>query len=291
MTGFGRADRTGPELSVAVEIRSVNHRYLDLQIRLPEPWRCTEPAIRSLLGERLARGRIDLAVEVRDGRAGAVRAHLDERLVQDLVDRAAEIAGGGGQAPIGLRDLIALPGVVRLESSRGGGSDAEAEAMILELSGQALAELERARELEGGILRASLGGALSRLDEKLTRVRELREPARGELLDRHRRRILELLGGVDVELDEARLAQEAAILAERSDFEEELERLGGHLERFRDALDAEGAVGKRLDFLAQEIHRELNTLGVKCRDGRIAALVIEAKLECDRLREQLLNVE
>jgi len=290
MTGFGRADRTGPELSATVEIRSVNHRYLDLQIRLPEPWRCTEPAIRSLLGERLARGRIDLAVEVRDGRAGAVRAHLDERLVQDLVDRATAIAGGGGQAPIGLRDLIALPGVVRLESSRRG-PDAEAEALILELTGQALVELERARELEGGILRASLGAALSRLDEKLTRVRELRDPARRELLDRHRRRILELLGGVDLELDEARLAQEAAILAERSDFEEELERLGGHLEQFRDALDAEGAVGKRLDFLAQEIHRELNTLGVKCRDSRIAALVIDAKLECDRLREQLLNVE
>lgn len=291
MTGFGRADRSGAELGVTVEARSVNHRYLDLQIRIPEPWRGAEPAIRTLLGERLTRGRVEVTVEVRDGRPGRVRARLDAELARQLLDQAASIAGAGAGAPVGVRDVIGLPGVVRIESVDSSGSDGETASLVLELAGEALAELERSRELEGDALRASLGEALGRLDQSLDQVRSRRGPAREQLLDRHRRRVLELLDDLGVAVDESRLAQEAALLAERSDFEEELERLGAHVEQFRKGLAVAGPVGKRLDFLAQEIHRELNTLGVKCRDAEVSARVIEAKLECDRLRELLLNVE
>jgi uncharacterized protein (TIGR00255 family) len=288
MTGFGRADRTATELSVAVEVRSVNHRHLDLQLRIPDAWRGVEPAVRRLLSERVARGRVDLAIEVRDSRSGANRVRLDVDLARDLLAQAASFEPSGEARTLALHDVVALPGVVRFEPAARD-SDATAEAFVLEVVGTAVAALEATRSAEGAALKRALLKALGRLGEVLAEVRARREPARRQLLERHRARVAELIG--DVQIDASRLAQEAALLAERSDFEEELERLGAHLEQFRSALEAEGPIGKRLDFLAQEIHRELNTLGVKCRDGELTALVIDAKLECDRLREQLLNVE
>lgn len=286
MTGFGRASRSEDPLQIAVEARSVNHRYLDLQLRLPDGWRSLEPAIRELVGGRLARGRVELSVELRDERPGAARARLDGSLVRDLLDQAVALESGSGE--IGLRDVLQLPGVVRIERSSDTVDDAVRET-VLEVVQEAVESLEASRSLEGAALREALEGSLDELAMRAGAVRGERESARRRLVERHRARVVELLG--DLEIDEGRLAQEAAVLAERSDFEEELHRLEGHVEAFRQALSESGPVGKRLDFLAQEMHRELNTLGVKCRDLSISAQVVEGKLACDRLREQLSNVE
>jgi uncharacterized protein (TIGR00255 family) len=289
MTGFGRAERAASGLSVAVELRSVNHRFLDLQLRLPEAARRSEPEIRHRLGERLARGRVEVVVALAPSEDSArQRARLDVALARDLLAQAEELAPPGAPPLLELRDVVTIPGVVRVESADPVW-DRRAETILLAALEDALAELEAARREEGARLAAAFGDIVARLDGALARMEGRRAQARAELLERHRRRVAELLG--DAEVDAARLAQEAAVLAERADVEEELQRLHGHLAQLREALAAAGPIGKRLDFLAQEVHRELNTLGVKCRDGELAAQVIEAKLECDRLREQALNVE
>ncbi|HVS16725.1 MAG TPA: YicC/YloC family endoribonuclease, partial [Thermoanaerobaculia bacterium] len=258
MTGFGRAERTAAGVRVAVELRSVNHRYLDLQLRLPEVARSSEPEIRRRLGVRLARGRVEVSVAVTpSAQPLRPRARLDLATARELLAQAAELGAPGAPPALELRDLVNVPGMVSVEPPEVGWAG-EAEEQLLAAVDDALVELEEARRAEGARLAAALGQILTRLEAAVAGIERRRAPARADLLERHRRRVAELLG--DIEIDEARLAQEAAVLAERSDVEEELQRLGGHLAQLREAMAAAGPVGKRLDFLAQEVHRELNTL-------------------------------
>jgi uncharacterized protein (TIGR00255 family) len=178
--------------------------------------------------------------------------------------------------------------VVQVQMAPDSLGDDEAE-LVARTAEEALAQLVAARDLEGVTLARVLGERLAELLAAASRLRARAPEVRGELHEGLRRRVRELLAGPAV--DELRLAQEVALLAERSDVVEELDRLDGHLRHFAGLLAEPGALGKRLDFLAQEILRELNTLGAKCRDGEMTHTVLDAKVLCEQLREQVQNVE
>ncbi len=289
MTGFGQAADENARYRIRVVLRSVNHRFLDLVVRLRDAQRTSEPALRELLSSRLSRGRVEVNVDVEPLGASPIRVELDSRAVEELsraLDRLleAEVIERGLTAG----DLIRQPQLLRVSEPESRW-DAGDEELLLAVASRALAELVEARETEGGKLAAALVERLAGLAGAGAELRAIAAASVAESAAALRERLAALLG--DRELDEGRLAQEVALLADRSDVTEELDRLGAHLEHFREVIESDGAVGKRLDFLTQEIFRELNTLGSKCRNAAMTRVVLDAKVLCEQLREQVQNVE
>lgn len=298
MTGYGRGAAESERFRIEVALRSVNHRFLDLVVRLREPYRSLESEVRSRLGERLGRGRVEAVVEVTNLVRDVLSARLDRELAASMARELSSLEEiGVAPTPLEARDLVAISelwSIERRSTSSMAVMESEAGALLIDALDLALEELVRARDEEGRSLEASLRESLGELEELVARLCSQRESVRRALLEGVRKRIGELVdaGGVEgVELDRTRLEQEAVILAERSDVSEELDRLAGHVEHFSKALGSEGPVGRRLDFLAQEMARELNTVAAKCRDLEMAKGVIDGKLYCERLREQAANVE
>lgn len=289
MTGFGQASAESPRFRFQVTLRAVNHRFLDVALRLKDEYRAVEAPLRELLAGRLERGRIDATVEVEPIAAAAVEASIDARTVAALHAACHTLAEQGLiAAELTFGDLLRLPQVVRIEASGPAWSE-EDQGILLDTVGRALDQVTAARLAEGEKLAAALDQRLAALDRV---VAELTERAAGQseaIAATLRRRLDELLAGAAI--DEQRLAQEVAFLAERSDVGEELDRLRSHLDHFRNWAGNDGGVGKRLDFLAQEILRELNTVASKCRDGEMTHRVLEGKALCEQLREQVQNVE
>ncbi|TNF74544.1 MAG: YicC family protein [Acidobacteria bacterium] len=289
MTGYGQATGENSTYRIAVTIRSVNHRYLDLVIRLRDEHRHLEALLRELIGERLTRGRVEVRVDIEtlaspeisvDLRADAVEAI--ERAVRDLAK------GGLVSEIISLSDLLRIPDVVRVTSSPAVWSD-EDRALFERATAEALDEVVALRAQEGKDLAHYLRGHIDKLSETVKEIEARRPVFQQELATRLEERIGEM---TDVDKVPAeRIAQEVAFLVDRSDVQEEVDRLGSHLAHFRKLLEEEGAVGKRLDFLSQELLRELNTLGSKGRDVETIRLVLDAKLLCEQLREQVQNIE
>ncbi len=289
MTGFGQAAAESDHYRVRVSLRSVNHRFLDLGLRLRDEQRQSEPAMRDLLTERLDRGRVDVNVDVEPLGTSPHRLAVDldalheltrvlDGLVEDQVLERGLTAG----------DLLRLPQIVQVSEAERGWTDDDQE-LLVRVAGRALDELIAARVTEGAKLRGALEERLDGLDTAVAGFRKVVPLAREEAAEALERRLQALLN--DREVDEQRLAQELAILADKSDVGEEIDRLVAHLEHFREILDGDGAVGKRLDFLTQEIFRELNTLGAKGRNTEITRVVLDAKVLCEQLREQVQNVE
>lgn len=289
MTGYGHAAAEDLRYRVRVTVRSVNHRFLDLVLRLREEQRPSETALRDLLSTTLSRGRVEVGVDV--DLAGAERPRLEvdrpllgqlARALEGLLD--AELIERGLTAG----DIIRHPHLLKVaEPDRRWAP--EDEDLLLRVAGEALAELVEARETEGEKLAAALRERLDALGQAAGELRELAPAARNEAAAALEERLAALLGERD--LDPARLAQEVAVLADRSDVTEELDRLDAHLEHFHEVMAADGPVGKRLDFLTQEIFRELNTLGAKCRNAAMTRVVLDAKVLSEQLREQVQNVE
>lgn len=289
MTGYGEASGRSGRRAVTVSLKAVNHRYLDLQVRLGDELRGSEPALREALARELVRGRVEARVEVAalGERGGAVQVDLDvvravHAAVRELVDTGV-LSGG-----LAAGDLLRLPAALRIASAAQGWDQAD-EDLLLETAQAAVRQLVAGREAEGAGLAAALGERLTALEMVVVQLAALRGPALEESAAALRRRVAELLAGQP--LDEARIAQEVALLADRGDVSEEVDRLRSHLEHFRSVAAAPGASGKRLDFLTQEIFRELNTLGAKCRNAGMVRAVLDAKVLCEQLREQVQNVE
>ncbi|MEM8960083.1 MAG: YicC/YloC family endoribonuclease [Acidobacteriota bacterium] len=290
MTGFGQATAEHCGSRISVTLRAVNHRYLDLTMRLPESARHLEPTLRRHLGERLHRGRIEVAVEIDVHESGSAALRVDDGLAMAVHQSATRLAEKGWIEPgVRFADLLRISGTVQVEHRVEPWSP-EDEAFFFTIVDRALEQLIDARASEGAAVASALR---QRLDSLRALAGELREraaiiPAR--LATHLRQRIQELLSHDELP-DDNRLAQEVALLVDRNDVSEELDRLSGHLDHFAKLLAADGAVGKRLDFLAQEIFRELNTTGAKCRDAEMVQRVLEAKNLCEQLREQAQNVE
>lgn len=298
MTGFGRASLTHGDSTYVVEIRAVNHRYLDLKIRLPRELASLEPGVRAAVTQRIARGRVDVNVGT-GGDDDTPRAHavaVDQALARSVLRAHQALAA---QLGIPLRldtgDLCAVPGVLVPVVEEVGGP--ELAAAVLAGVGSAADALVAMRLAEGVALAAELGRRLDAVAELRGRIAE-RAPEQGRLYRlRVEARLRELLATLDVAADQSRILHEVGIFAERVDIAEEVARLDSHVAQARGWLSggepvaSEEGVGRRMDFLCQEMHREANTIGSKIQDLELSQRVIALKAELERLREQVQNVE
>lgn len=289
MTGFGEASGENGRYALTVGLRAVNHRFLDLQMRLPEEHRGAEGALRELFSRDLVRGRVEARIDVHTLREAAARVQVNEEVVR-AVSAAVRALSEAGLVAEGLTagDLLRLPAALQVEIDSGGWEESD-QTLLLRVAGGALEKLVASREAEGGSLAALFLDRVVRLEELVATLEGLRLAARDELALALKKRLDEALQGTG--LDESRLAQEIALLVDRSDVSEEVDRLRSHLQHFRQVVAEAGAIGKRLDFLTQEIFRELNTLGSKCRHAAMTRSVLDAKVVCEEIREQVQNVE
>ncbi len=292
MTGFGRAVFEVDGVEFEIEIRSVNHRHLDVRARLPRALAAADSSIKGWLQQKLQRGRVDVSVSLASGVERGPSLQIDTEAVGTLVRIGRELAAEHGlDAELRIAELLSVPGVVRFS---------EREPDLADLSdvftrafATAVEALDEMRATEGEALereiRSQLGSVADLLEQVVARAGSVVDSVRGKL--RKRTEQLQLETGL---LDEARLHQEIVIAADRMDISEEVVRLRSHVEQFRSVLDASGsgvAVGRRLDFLLQEMGRETNTIGSKGSDTGIAHLVVDLKTELERIREQVQNIE
>lgn len=293
MTGFGRASYQGEEGQVTVTLRTVNHRHLDLSFRGRDELRELEPTVRQVVAKDLRRGRVEIQIEATSALGEGIQAQVDEGLLEALGTLGADLESRGllASSRLELTDLLRLPNLLRLESKAESSWLEEGRGLVLGVVEEALTQLVSARETEGAKLLEILSRRLEELQRLHGQMREQQEGVGETLLANLRGRIEELLRDLEVVTDEGRLAQEAALLVDRLDISEELDRLESHIDHFSTILQAEGSIGKRLDFLTQEIFRELNTIGSKCRDSDLIRLVLDGKVICEQLREQIQNVE
>ncbi len=293
MTGIGEAaEQSGPQ-RVTVTARSVNHRHLDIAMRLRGPYRGLEPALRAVLVAEVRRGRVDLGVEIETTVAAGTVEVCDD--TADALQRAARRWRRLGlvASELSAGELMSAARVSRPEAGPSVIGAGE-KALAVRVCRRALAALVAEREREGRVLEQALRGHLRELRASVQALAGRREEVVDEAqseLEKRVRSLLERQGAADALLDPARIVQEVALLIERSDTAEELERLSGHLDGFEAAMAEKGAIGRRLDFLTQEIQRELNTIGSKCRDLAMQRAVVEGKVACDQLREQVQNIE
>jgi len=291
MTGFGKArGSAGDGWTGEIVVRSVNHRFLDLTFKVRETEAALEPVLRRVLARRLARGKVEVTLRVRRVDAAGQQIAIDEALLEALLSRLAALSE---KYPISgrleARDLLALPQVLSVGTSSDDFSPGEVSA-VEALAEEAVGALVAMREAEGRVIAAELLDRIAFLKSKLSGLAARRDEITKKVHETLRERVADLFPGTS--FDPARLEQEAALAADRSDVAEELSRLAGHLDQFAELVtSASEPAGKKLDFLSQEVLRELNTLGSKARDLQLIRDVLDMKSEIEKVREQVQNVE
>ena len=297
MTGYAQARVEQDGWSLRISLRSVNHRFLDLHLRLPEGFELFESRIRQILRERVPRGHIDVTVHFEP--VGPAAVQVNRELAEAYLKAAEDL-----RRKFSMRtepDLVAilrLPGVIADSGGLGGKLEEDEQerlgAQVAACLGQALERLDEMRRSEGRLLAEEMSRRLGRIAEHAARIETLAERSRPAYARQLEARLKELLGALP--LDPARVAQEAALLAERGDISEELARLRSHVDQFHKLLAGAGERGKKLDFLLQEMQREANTMlsktpGIEAEGLAITDLALEVKSEIEKLREQAQNVE
>ena len=293
MTGFASLTHEDDRATLGVTVRAVNHRFLDIQLRVPQSLGDLEPRVRALLQKRLARGRVELAISLQLRSAGVPSVELNEDFANALaaaIERARERGLVTGSLTPG--DLLRLPQAITvrdrpmetdpaLEAQLGSSVEAAVE--------QALADLDAMRVREGEHLHADLDGRRQMLADMIERLRAAAEEGRVVVEARLHERIAEI--SAELPVDQAMVAQEVVRAAARSDITEEVTRFRGHLAHWTALTDSPEPCGRKLDFLLQEMNREINTIGAKADGLRISELIINAKAELEKMREQVQNVE
>jgi uncharacterized protein (TIGR00255 family) len=291
MTGFGRAKGSvGDEWTAEVVAKSVNHRFLDVNVKVRENEAELEPVLRRVFTRRIARGKVEVSLRLKRAMPAPTVIAIDEGLLEALLARFAALAE---RYPVSgrleARDLLTIPQIFSVETS-GDGFSPEDVAAFETIAAEACGALVAMRETEGALVAADLSERVEFLEKRLGQLASRRDEILGKALENLRERLRPLLA--EPGLDPGRLEQEAALAADRSDVAEELQRLEGHLEQFAKLLSTSNEpVGKKLDFLAQEILRELNTLGSKGRDLQMIREVLDMKSEIEKIREQVQNLE
>jgi uncharacterized protein (TIGR00255 family) len=296
MTGYAQSKGSALGWDLRVSVKSVNHRFLDLKLRLPEGFDLYELRLRQIVRDRIHRGHIEVHVSVEPGAATPIQVNKD--LVANYLRAADELRFQTSvSAALDVVALLRLPGVIGGLAPAVPESEEKQEQLGRELERcllDALAKLDEMRRAEGRHLAQDLRQRLTRISEQTEIVRELVVQLRPAFARRLESRLKDLLSATAI--DPARIAQEAAMLAERSDISEELDRLRSHLQQFGKLLDGAGELGKKLDFLLQEMHREANTMlsktpGVESEALKITGIGLEVKAEIEKLREQVQNIE
>jgi len=293
MTGFASLTHEDERATIGVTVRAVNHRFLDIQLRIPQSLGEVEPRVRALLQKRLARGRVELQISVQLRTTATPTVELNEEFANALsaaIDRARERGLVSGALTPG--DLLRLPQAITVRD-RTADADPQVEAQIaasVEAAvEQALADLDAMRIREGGHLRTDLDARKDFLANLIERLAAAADEGRSSLEARLQERVDEI--SHDLPVDEAMIAQEIVRTVQRSDISEEVTRFRAHLAHWDALTDADEPCGRKLDFLLQEMNREVNTIGSKADGLRVSELIINAKAELEKMREQVQNVE
>lgn len=287
MTGFGRFKTEQDGRKITLEIKSVNHRFLDINIRLPRILLFAEDSIRKIISNNIARGRIDVFVNYTETLGEEKKAVADLSFLASFIDSARKAAQQTGlKDDLSLSHIIAIPGIISVEEQ------IEDEKKILNVLSvavcSAMEQLKTMRAHEGAQLKKSIKECTDALFNICGLIKQRSQGNAKEYAERLREKIAALM---ESETDETRFATEVAIMAERTDITEELVRLNAHLTQINQIIECETAAGRKLDFLVQELNREANTIGSKACDIEITRLVVEAKSVIEKIREQVQNIE
>jgi len=293
MTGFASVTREDDRATMTVTIRALNHRYLDLQLRIPQTLAALEADVRALVGKRVARGRVELALSLQLRQVPSVDVEFNEafgRALETALDQARTRGLVSGALTPG--DLLRMPQAITIRDKQAA-EDPELQAALagqmLVAIDEALADLDGMRSREGAHLRADLDGRRALVADLVERIAVAADEGRGAFEARLAERVRELR--MDLQADETAVAQEIVRLAARSDISEEVARFRAHVSHWVTLADSPESCGRKLDFLLQEMNREVNTMGSKADGLRVSELVIAAKAELEKMREQVQNVE
>lgn len=288
MTGYGKGVSSEEGRELTVELKSVNNRFLDVGMRLPRQLSFLEDVFRQALSKRLSRGHVDLFLNYRNTRSDSKTVLVDKALLRAYLTASREAA-----AELFLIDDLTLSEALQLPDVTQIAAAAEDQEALLSLGEKAVNEaidnLLLMRQGEGGRLKADLSERITLLEGYAAAFEERAPAVVGEYREKLNQRIAELCG--ETEVDKARLATEVALFADRAAIDEETVRLKSHLVHFRELLDAREPVGRKMDFLVQEMNRECNTIGSKANDSELTNLVLLSKAEIEKLREQIQNIE
>lgn len=292
MTGFGRsAGALSARYFATITTKSVNHRFLEVSVRLPEYMWDMEAPLRALAGEFFSRGKVDLSIRIQRTQQPEYNVRINATIANAVIPQLRSIAEelGLGSSLTG-SDLMRVPDLLQVEALDAEITDDEREALVA-LVRDAFGQMAKMREREGAALRDDIAARLSGIRTLREQLAQHRHEVRSELLASYQQRVQEIASMAGVEIGQERLAQEVVVMVEKGDIAEELMRLGHHLEQTEKAIAGREAAGKKLDFLSQEMLREINTMGSKSRSAAIRTLVVELKTELERIREQVQNVE
>jgi len=292
MTGFGRASGAlSPRYFATVTAKSVNHRFLEASVRLPEYMWDMEAALRALASEFFSRGKLDLSIRIQRTQQPEYSVRINTQIANSVIPQLRSIAEelGLGASLTG-SDLMRVPDFLQVEAIDAEIADEEREALTA-LVREAFTQMTSMREREGVSLRDDIAARVASIRRLREEIAAHRDEVRAEVLASYQQRVQEIASAAGVDVAQDRIAQEVVIMVEKGDIAEELTRLAHHLDQIEKAIGGKEAAGKKLDFLSQEMLREINTMGSKSRSAAIRTVVVELKTEVERIREQVQNVE
>ena len=284
MTAFARESASTERGALTVELRSVNHRYLDCSFKLPDPLRALEPRLREEAGKALARGKLDCLFRLQSHAADAQQMQIDNNRLDSVLAAARDIQERlGTQTPIDALQLMQFPGIFSAPEA----SEEQLQQDARNLFSAALDNMKENRRREGEKLASMVLDRLSQVEEQVKATRK----ALPALMQQQRERIIHRISELDVDVEQGRLEQELVYLAQKADLDEELDRLDAHIDEVRRTLGKGGPCGRRLDFLMQELNREANTLSSKSQSTSTTQTAVELKVLIEQMREQIQNIE
>lgn len=288
MTGFGRGSASSDGRSITIELKSVNHKYLDLNFRLPRSLNYLEETLRTTISAKLSRGHLDINLSYMNTREDAKSITLDSSLIAQYIEAGNSVAQQFNvENDLTVTTLLRFPDVVNIADSQD--DEEEVKKLALSAVSQALSELAAMRVREGNNIYEDIIGKLKYLELLHKQMQERAPMVVAQYSQRLHERISAWLNEVDI--DKARIATEIALFADRVSIDEELVRIKSHLNEFNAMLNSTLPVGRSMDFLTQELTREFNTIGSKANDSELAKMVITAKAEVEKIREQVQNIE
>lgn len=289
MTGYGRSRRFAGDVEIVTEIRAVNHRFLDISVKVPRMYTAFEPAIRKIVGDRVQRGKLDVVVSRSGGKGGVMDVQVDARLAQSYYACLRQLKEQFGlSGDISLSDMLQLNEIV-VPVEKENAIEQEWADVVEKSIIESLDALDEMRQTEGLALWADMESRLVAIQTYVDQIDGMVEEVTLAAKQRLEKRIQDLIGGID--LDENRILQEVALIADRSDVSEELTRLRSHVDQFFAIGKVGSPMGRKLDFLLQELHREVNTVGSKSSATSISGHVVNIKAELEKIREQIQNIE
>ena len=287
MTGYGKANLSKEQREYQIEIKSVNHRYLDISVKMPRQLSYLEETIKKEIMSKVKRGKIDVFVTFENNSLEGKEIKINEELAKAYVKELKKLAEEENLlADIQVNDIAKYPDVLKIQNNQ---EDEKIELEVLEVVGKATENLVQMRKTEGSKLAEDLNQRLDNLKVKIEDISKLSTGLIEEYVVKLEERIKEILK--NQEIDQTRLAQEVVIYADKCSIEEEVTRLRSHIAQFKTFLDSDEAIGKKLDFIIQEMNRETNTIGSKANNLNITNNVIDMKTEIENIREQVQNIE